>query len=158
MPTIEHDPADHRRKVLPDVGTMVRTGGWLGWLSQREELRTEDGRIWIAERRGWKMEKIFVDNFGAPAARWRGAGAFERGGRIELTAGAPSVLLNPSSLWRERYDLVVDGVRAATLHRRFFGQLEVELVDPSADPMLILAAAWLVEHFNEGAGGGTDGD
>lgn len=148
MVRLERDPTNRKRKVLPGVGAIVKTGGWT---SEQQELRVDDGRVWLADRKGWKMERVFSDALGTQVARWRGEGVFQRGGRIELTTGAPTVRLEPTSRWKECYDLVVDGRRVAALECRSSGKIDVERVDPSADAMLVLAATWMVGELNEDA-------
>ena len=146
MARLERDPDDRKRKVLAGVGAIVKTGGWL---SEREELRADDGRVWVADRKGWKGERVFTDSAGSTVARWEGAGAFSRGGTLIPLGGGPSALLRPSSRWKERYDLEVDGREVATVATTTGGAMDVELADPSTDAMLVLAAAWLVKEAGE---------
>ena len=148
MIRLERDPAQRGRSVLAGVGGIVKQGGWL---SEQEELRTDDGRMWVADRKGFWMRKVIHDAAGAEVARWHEEGAFARGGTLELAGGGPRARLQPSSRWKERYDLLIDDREVATVALTGSGKVEVDLTEPAADAMLVLAAAWLVKEAGDDA-------
>jgi hypothetical protein len=142
-------PGDRRLYVLDGVGTL-RLSGW----ASRTATAEAGGLAWQMTCRGLLAPFIqAADAAGAMAGEFRGS-TLHRGGPLRWLDRELAV--RPDSLWRERYVLVGDERRLATIEGRGWGRQPVNLrVDAGAglEPGLLLFAVYVVGTLAQNAPG-----
>lgn len=142
-------PGDRRLYALDGIGTLRLTG----WAS-RAATAEAGGPAWQMTYRGLLSPVIqAADAAGAIAGEFR-ARTLHRGGPLRWLDRGFNV--RPDSLWRERYVLVEDDRRVATIEAKGWGRQPVSLsVDGEAElePGLVLFAAFVVGTLAQNAPG-----
>jgi hypothetical protein len=133
-------PGARRLYALECVGTL-RLSGWAG----RRAIAEGGGRAWQFQYRGMSQPVVqAADAAGTVVGEYRGR-VLHPGGVLEW-AGR-TLALRPDSLWRDRYVLLEDDRRLATIEGRSWGKRPVNIrVDGAADvgPGLLLFAVYVV--------------
>jgi len=141
-------PADRRLYVLNGIGTLRLTG----WAS-RTATAEAGGLAWQMTHRGLLQPVIEAsDAAGAIAGEYRGRA--HRGGVLRWVGRELAV--RPDSLWPDRYVLVEDDRRLATIEGRGWGRRPLSLrVDGAAEiePGLLLFAVFVAGTLAQNAQG-----
>jgi hypothetical protein len=142
-------PGDRRLYALDGVGTLRLTG----WAS-RTATADAGGPAWQMTYRGLLQPVIqATDAAGAIAGEFR-ARTLHRGGPLRWADR--ELLVRPDSLWRERYVVVEDDRRLATIEAKGWTRQPVNLrVDGAAElePGLLLFAVFVVGTLAQSAPG-----
>lgn len=140
-------PGDRRLYALDGVGTLRLTG----WAS-RTAIAEAGGLAWQMTSRGLLQPVIqAADAAGAVAGEFRGRTLY-RGGPLRWSDRGLSV--RPDSLWRERYVLIEDDRRLATIEAKGWSRQPVNIrVDGAAEiePGLLLFAVFVVGTLAQSA-------
>ena len=140
--TVQLTPISGARRLyaLECVGTL-RLSGWAG----RRATAEGGTRAWQFEYRGMSQPVVqAVDAAGTVVGEYRGR-ILHAGGVLEWSGR--TLALRPDSLWRDRYVLLEDERRLATIEGRAWGRRPVNIrVDGAADigPGLLLFAVYIV--------------
>jgi hypothetical protein len=146
-------PLERRLYVFEGVGTLRLTGWMLNGATA--EAR---GLSWQISSRGIRQRVIQAsDATGAVVGRFNGRTL--HGGQA-LRWSTRELVLRPESVWRERYVLVDESRRVATIERKGWDARAVDMtVDDAAaaEPELLLFAAFVVgtlaQHAQPARGG-----
>ena len=141
-------PGDRRLYALDGVGTLRLTG----WAS-RTATAEAGGLAWLMTYRGLLAPVIQAADAAGVVGEFR-ARTLHRGGLLRWRDRELNV--RPDSLWRERYVLVEDDRRAATIEARGWGRQPVNLrIDGAAElePGLLLFAVFVVGTLAHNAPG-----
>ena len=140
-------PGDRRLYTLDGVGTL-RLSGW----ASRTAPAEAGGPAWQLTCRGLLAPFIqAADAAGAIVGEFRGS-TLHRGGPLRWLDRELAV--RSDSLWRERYLLVEDDRRLATIEAKGWGRQPVKLrTDGEIEPGLLLFAVYVVGTLAQNAPG-----
>jgi hypothetical protein len=140
-------PADRRRYSLDGIGSL-RLQGLLG----RSATAESDGRSWTFGRRGFWQRKIeAMDEMGSVVGDFDPR-TLRRGGTVHWSGR--ELLLEPASMWRERYALADGDRELALLDGKGWGKRPVRVTVVDAEPIesaLLLFATFVVRGLAEDA-------
>jgi hypothetical protein len=140
-------PGARRLYALECVGTL-RLSGWAG----RRATAEGGGRAWQFTYRGMSKPVVrAIDVAGTVVGEYRGR-ALHPGGVLQWGGREPA--LQPDSRWRDRYVLLEDDRRLATIEGRAWSRRPVNIrVDGAADvgPGLLLFAVYVVGALERNA-------
>ena len=143
--TLTRSSDDRRRYELPGHGSLRRTR----WLSRDAEIATADGVTRRTTQSPTGKRATLTEGADSVVAAYERTSWTSHDGTVTWR-GLPHQV-RVESRWRGRYLLSRDGADLVRVTCRGWGRrpATVEVLDPAADPALVLFTTWLVQTFVE---------